>query len=101
MQEYLEGSSIQRLPGLPALRVFEVAARHLSFSRAAEELGLTPAAVSNQIRTLEDQIGVQLFWRTSRTVRLTGHGQLRLAGVAEAFATLGRTFERIRRAPER
>jgi LysR family glycine cleavage system transcriptional activator len=86
---------MQRLPGLPALRVFEAAARHLSFSRAAEELGVTPAAVSNQIRTLEDQIDVQLFWRTSRTVRLTGQGQILLTGVAEAFATLGRTFERI------
>jgi LysR family glycine cleavage system transcriptional activator len=83
------------MPGLPALRVFEAAARHLSFSRAAEELRVTPAAVSNQIRTLEDQIGVQLFWRTSRTMRLTGQGQTLLTGVTEAFATLGRTFERI------
>ena len=86
---------MQRMPGLPALRVFEAAARHLSFSRAAEELGVTPAAVSNQIRTLEDQIGVQLFWRTSRTMRLTGKGQTLLAGVTEAFATLRGTFERI------
>ena len=87
---------MQRMPGLPALRVFEAAARHLSFSRAAEELGVTPAAVSSQIRTLEDQIGVQLFWRTSRLVRLTGEGQLLLAGATEAFTILGRTFERIR-----
>lgn len=86
---------MQRMPGLPALRVFEAAARRLSFSRAAEELGVTPAAVSNQIRTLEDQMRVQLFWRTSRTVRLTGPGEILFVGVAEAFATLGRTFERI------
>ncbi len=86
---------MHRLPGLPALRVFEAAARHLSFSRAADELGVTPAAVSNQIRTLEDQMGVRLFTRTSRTVRLTGKGQILLAGVSEAFTTLGRTFERI------
>jgi LysR family glycine cleavage system transcriptional activator len=86
---------MHRLPGLAALRVFEAAARHLSFSRAADELGVTPAAVSNQIRTLEDQMGVQLFIRTSRAVRLTGTGQILLSGVAEAFATLGRTFERI------
>lgn len=83
------------MPGLPALRVFEAAARHLSFSRAAEELAVTPAAVSNQIRTLEEQMGVQLFWRTSRTVRLTGHGQILLTGVTEAFGILGRTFERL------
>jgi LysR family glycine cleavage system transcriptional activator len=83
------------MPGLPALRVFEAAARHLSFTRAADELGVTPAAVSNQIRTLEDQIGVPLFWRTSRTVRLTGHGQTLLTGVTDAFTTLSRTFERI------
>jgi LysR family glycine cleavage system transcriptional activator len=44
---------------------------------------------------LEEQMGVQLFWRTSRSVRLTGPGQILLTGVAEAFATLGRTFERI------
>jgi LysR family glycine cleavage system transcriptional activator len=86
---------MQRMPGLPHLRVFEAAARHLSFSRAADELGVTPAAVSSQIRMLEDQMGVQLFWRTSRTVRLTGPGQILLTGVSEAFATLGRTFERI------
>jgi LysR family glycine cleavage system transcriptional activator len=86
---------MQRMPGLPHLRVFEAAARHLSFSRAADELGVTPAAVSSQIRLLEDQVGVQLFWRTSRTVRLTGPGQTLFTGVAEAFATLGRAFERI------
>jgi len=86
---------MQRMPGLPHLRVFDSAARHLSFSRAADELGVTPAAVSSQIRMLEDQMGVPLFWRTSRSVRLTGPGQILAAGVAEAFAILGRTFERI------
>jgi LysR family transcriptional regulator, glycine cleavage system transcriptional activator len=95
LQIFLEDLAMQRLPGLSALRVFEAAARHLSFSRAAEELGVTPAAVSNQIRTLEDQMGVQLFWRTSRTVRLTAQGLTLLTGVTEAFATLSRTFERI------
>ncbi len=86
---------MKRIPGLPALRVFEAAARHLSFSRAAQELNVTPAAVSSQIRTLEDQMGVQLFWRTSRLVRLTSQGDILLAGATEAFATLERTFERV------
>jgi LysR family transcriptional regulator, glycine cleavage system transcriptional activator len=86
---------IQRIPGLSALRVFEAAARHLSFTRAADELAVTPAAVSNQIRALEEQMGVQLFHRTSRTVRLTGPGQILQTGVTEAFAILGRTIEHI------
>ena len=81
---------MQRLPGLPAFRTFEAAARHLSFSRAAAALGVTPAAVSSQIRTLEDQLGVALFVRTSRQVRLTNAGTILLAGVSEAFATLAR-----------
>ena len=70
-----------RLPGLPALRVFEAAARHLSFTRAALELGVTPAAVSNQIRLLEDQLGRRLFPRTSRTMQLTPQGETLLGGV--------------------
>jgi LysR family transcriptional regulator, glycine cleavage system transcriptional activator len=88
---------MRHLPGLPALRVFEAVARHLSFSRAAEELGVTPAAVSSQVRTLEEQIGAPLFWRTSRTVRLTAQGEVLLGGVAEAFATLKRTYARLDR----
>ncbi len=84
---------MQRLPGLPAFRVFEAAARNLSFSRAAATLGVTPAAVSSQIRSLEDQLGVQLFVRTSRQMRLTGAGQILLTGVSEAFATLTRTVQ--------
>ena len=49
------------LPGTRALRTFEAAARHLNFTRAADEVGLTPAAVSYQIKELEDQLGVVLF----------------------------------------
>lgn len=86
---------MQRLPGLPAFRTFEAAARNLSFSRAAETLGVTPAAVSSQIRALEDQLGVKLFTRTSRQVALTAAGQLLLAGVAEAFAILTRTVRQL------
>ncbi len=86
---------MQRLPGLGSLRVFEAAARHLSFSRAANELGVTPAAVSNQIRTLEEQLKIRLFMRTSRSIRLTTPGQILFTGAGEAFALLHRTMERI------
>ncbi len=86
---------MQRLPGLPAFRTFEAAAKNLSFSRAAATLGVTPAAVSSQIRALEDQLGVKLFERTSRQVALTGAGQILLGGVSEAFATLTRTVQQL------
>ena len=56
---------------LNALRVFDAAARHLSFTRAADELAVTPAAVGQQIRALEDLLGVVLFRRTSKGLELT------------------------------
>jgi LysR family transcriptional regulator, glycine cleavage system transcriptional activator len=91
----LKIATMQRLPGLPAFRVFEAAARNLSFSRAAATLGVTPAAVSSQIRALEDQLGVVLFTRTSRQMQLTDAGKLLFAGVSEAFATLTRTIAQL------
>jgi LysR family transcriptional regulator, glycine cleavage system transcriptional activator len=72
-----------RLPSLPALRLFEAAARHLSFTKAAAELNVTQAAVSHQVRALEDQLGVTLFQRSTRKLTLTAAGQ-RLAPVATA-----------------
>jgi LysR family transcriptional regulator, glycine cleavage system transcriptional activator len=86
---------MQRLPGLPAFRTFEAAAKSLSFSRAATTLGVTPAAVSSQIRSLEDQLGVKLFMRTSRQVQLTGAGKILLVGVTDAFATLTRAVRQL------
>ena len=59
------------IPGTRALKVFDAASRHLNFSRAAEEVGLTPAAVSHQIKEMEEQLGLALFVRTSRSIRLT------------------------------
>ncbi len=88
-------TQMQRLPGLPAFRTFEAAARNLSFSRAAETLGVTPAAVSSQIRSLEAQLGVKLFLRTSRQMALTNAGQILLTGVSDAFATLTRTVAQL------
>lgn len=85
----------RRLPGLASLRAFEAAARHLGFTRAADELGVTPAAVSAQIRALEGQLGVRLFRRTSRTVRLTAAGETLLTAAGEALDTLARAVDRI------
>jgi LysR family transcriptional regulator, glycine cleavage system transcriptional activator len=81
-----------RLPSVHAIRVFEVAARHLSFTRAAEELGMTQAAVSYQIRILEEAVGVPLFRRASRRVTLTPVGERLMPAVAAAFSTLRRAF---------
>ncbi len=64
----------RRLPPLNALPSFEAASRHLSFSRAADELRVTHGAVSRAVRNLEDHLGVQLMIRASRSVRLTPIG---------------------------
>ena len=74
-----------QIPGTRALRTFDAAARHLNFTRAADELGLTPAAVSHQIKEIEDQLGVVLFARTSRTMQLTEAGSIIHAAAVEAL----------------
>ncbi|WP_050479829.1 LysR substrate-binding domain-containing protein [Herbaspirillum rhizosphaerae] len=66
---------MRKLPPLGTLRVFEAAARHLSFKDAASELNVTPTAVSHQIKQLEDVLGVKLFERGVREVRLTASGR--------------------------
>ncbi len=78
----------QLLPGLNGLRAFEAAARHLSFARAAEELHVTPTAISHQIRKLEDQLGLKLFQRRIRAVHLTREGEAYLPSVRAAFEDL-------------
>jgi len=78
------------VPGTRALRTLEAAARHLNFTRAADELGLTPAAVSHQIKEFEDQLGVALFARTSRSVRLTEAGSVLFEASGEAMSLLNR-----------
>jgi LysR family glycine cleavage system transcriptional activator len=70
---------------LNALRVFDAAARHLSFTRAADELAVTPAAVGQQIRALEDVLGVVLFRRTPKGLELTPEGTAGLDGLREGF----------------
>ncbi len=76
---------IRRLPPLNALRSFEAAARHGSFNKAAEELYVTPSAVSHQIKTLEEFLGVQLFERIKRRVDLTSAGERYLISVQSAL----------------
>ncbi|MGE0008365.1 MAG: transcriptional regulator GcvA [Parvibaculaceae bacterium] len=83
------------LPGTGSLKAFEAAGRHLSFTRAAQELNVTPAAVSHQIKELEDQIGQRLIERTSRSMRLTDAGRILHAAVGEALAGLNRALTRM------
>ncbi|EGC3417737.1 transcriptional regulator GcvA, partial [Salmonella enterica] len=78
----------KRLPPLNALRVFDAAARHLSFTRAAEELFVTQAAVSHQIKSLEDFLGLKLFRRRNRSLLLTEEGQSYFLDIKEIFSQL-------------
>jgi len=85
----------RRLPPLNALRAFEAAARHLSFTRAAAELSVTQAAISHQVKALEERLGVKLFRRLSRGLVLTEAGQRFLPPVREAFDMLAAATERV------
>jgi len=84
------------LPPLTALRAFEAAARHLSFTRAAAELHVTPAAVSHQVKGLEALLGVTLFRRATRALRLTDAGQAALPTLTQGFDTLAKGVEQMR-----
>jgi len=86
-----------RLPPLKALRSFEAAARHLSFSKAAEELFVTPAAVSHQVKALEEWLGVTLFKRLNRAVILTNEGQNFVVSVRNGLEIIGAAAEKIMR----
>lgn len=84
-----------RLPPLSSLRVFEAAARHRSFRKAAEELNLTASAVSHGVQTLENWLGVELFSRESRGLRLTGAGEIYAPLVGEALSVLAKATEQL------
>lgn len=83
-------------PNIPlnALRVFEAAARHLTLTQAAVELCVTPAALSHQIRQLEDRIGVTLFRRVPRGLVLTDEGAALVPVLTQAFDRIGDTLDR-------
>ncbi|MEO1662989.1 MAG: LysR family transcriptional regulator, partial [Pseudomonadota bacterium] len=80
---------MRTLPPLNALRAFEAAARHESFSRAAEELGVSHSAISRHVRGLEARLGVQLFRDAARGVALTDAGGHYLDRVSPAFDVIG------------
>lgn len=84
--------SLQPLPPLTALRAFEAAARHKSFTKAANELNMTQAAVSYQIKQLEDRFGEPLFIRSTRQVSLSDAGVRLAPSVTEAFEIIRRSF---------
>ena len=85
---------------LNALRVFEAAGRHLSFTRAAEELFVTQAAVSHQIRRLEDYLGVRLFRRMDRALLLTDAGQTLLPQVRTSLTQLDAAIKQVKDTPD-
>ena len=87
---------VQPLPPLNALRAFEAAARHLSFTKAAEELHVTQAAISHQVKGLEDHLGVKLFRRLTRSLLLTEEGQALLPELRAAFDQLAQAVARVR-----
>jgi LysR family glycine cleavage system transcriptional activator len=89
-----------RLPPLSALRAFEAAARHLSFKRAAEELFVTPAAVSQQIKALESYLGAPLFRRLPRALELSEHGRAMLPKLRDGLDCLAAAVELVRVRPE-
>src|SRR5689334_9970866 len=84
------------LPPLSALRAFEAAARHMSFSKAADELHVTPAAISHQIHALEEDLGVRLFHRMNRSIELTASARILLPGLSEAFSGIQSSVRRLR-----
>ena len=84
------------LPPLTALPAFEAAARRLSFKAAARELSVTPSAISQQIRRLEDELGMELFERRTRAVDLTEAGEVLANVVSSCFDDLSAAFRRLR-----
>jgi LysR family glycine cleavage system transcriptional activator len=86
---------MSRLPPLTSLKAFEAAARHLSFTRAAEELHVTQAAVSHQVKSLEDFLGQPLFLRMTRALELTPAGESYAPVLKEAFESIERATRRL------
>lgn len=87
---------MDRLPPLSAIRAFEAAGRHENFSRAADELGLTQAAISYQVRQLEDRVGRPLFVREKGRVRLSETGRRLLPALTSGFGSIAEAFAALR-----
>jgi LysR family glycine cleavage system transcriptional activator len=101
MDEFISAMQYRRLPPLAALRAFEAAARHLSFKRAAKELGVTPTAISHQIRLLEETLKLPLFERQTRSVALTPAGQQLYPVLRDGFDAFARTLHSLVAPPRR
>ena len=84
------------LPSLSALAAFEAAARHLSLTKAAEELNVTTGAVSRSVRMLEEEVGSPLFVRRHRAVELTREGETLAAGLRESFERMATAFRQVK-----
>ena len=93
-------SDLTSLPSLNALRAFAAVGRHLNLAEAAAELHVTPSALSHQIRTLEERLGIRLFVRGARGLALTEAGRTILPGVLDAFATLAQSLRLLEPAPD-
>lgn len=87
---------MSKLPPLSAIRAFEAAARHGSFTKAGEELGMTQAAISYQVKLLEDRVGLPLFLRQARKVVLSEAGRKLAPNVSDAFQQLAAAFAGLR-----
>jgi LysR family glycine cleavage system transcriptional activator len=87
---------MRRIPPLSAVRVFEAASRHMNFTAAANELGMTQAAVSYQVKLLEEKLGIALFRRDGRGVQLTPAGERIQPQLERAFDALDGAFARLR-----
>src|SRR4029078_2265610 len=85
-----------RTPSLKALKTFQIAAKHSSFAIAADELCITPSAVSHQIKTLETQLGMSLFARSARALALTDAGARYLEQIDDLFTRLDAVTEQLR-----
>jgi TolB-like protein len=92
---------MRTLPPLKALRAFEAAARHMSFKAAAEELALTPTAISHQVRLLENVLGCTLFRRRPRPLALTSVGAALFPVIRNGFESIAEAFTRMRSGPAR
>jgi LysR family glycine cleavage system transcriptional activator len=91
----------RRLPPLNAVRAFEAAGRQMSFSKAADELHVTPAAISQQVKHLEDWLGAPLFRRLNRSLELTDAGRALLPGVSAGLDRIGAATSAVRAVEER
>lgn len=87
---------MRKIPPLNAIRAFEAAGRHLSFSKAADELNVSPAAISQQVRNLEDTLGVPLFRRLTRAVMLTDAGQAALPLLSDGLDMMAAGIAKIK-----